>query len=92
MNGFHPIWLLKKNETVLSKLDEINETNWFENISYFETVKDHKNILVAWCSGDFVEKLSDEKINHDCTMVLRKFFNDNNIPEPIKIIKYKNNF
>jgi outer membrane protein insertion porin family len=67
--------LLKRSERLITRL------------GYFETVKDHKNILVAWCSGDFVEKLSDEKINHDCTMVLRKFFNDDNIPEPIKIIK-----
>ena len=88
MQGFHPIWLLKTNETIFSKLDDIKKTNWFENIGYFKTIDNHKNILLAWLSGsEFVEYYSEEKISHDCTMLLRKFFNDNSIPEPIKIIK-----
>ena len=88
MSGFHPIWLLKTNETIFSKLDDIKKTNWFENIGYFKTIDNHKNILLAWLSGsEFVEYYSEEKISHDCTMLLRKFFNDNSIPEPIKIIK-----
>ena len=86
-NGFHPIWLLNEHETVLNKLEDINEVNWYENISYFETVKDHRNILCAWISGcEFFESFSDDKIAQDCTMVLRKFI-DKNIPLPKQILK-----
>ena len=91
MNGIQPIWLFNesKSSTVLNKLENFNESNWFESISYFSSVKNHKNILVAWLGGCcFVEKLSDEKISRDCSMVLRKFLNNNSIPEPDKILKY----
>jgi hypothetical protein len=91
LSGIQPIWLFNetKSNTVLNKLENFNESNWFESISYFSTVKNHSNILSAWLGGcSFVEKLSDEKISKDCTMVLRKFLNNNSIPEPTNILKY----
>ena len=88
VTSFHPIWFLKENETIISKLDEINESNWFENIPYFDIVKNHENILCAWLSGcEFVENFTDEKIARDCTILIRKFFRDESIPEPKKVIK-----
>ncbi len=91
LSGLEPIWLLDENkgETILNKLDKFDENNWFESISYFTVQKDHKNVLCAWLSGcEFFEKFSNEKISNDCTLLLRKFLNNNNIPEPIKILKY----
>jgi len=91
LSGIQPIWLFNetKSNTVLNKLENFNESNWFESISYFSTVKNHSNILSALLGGcSFVEKLSDEKISKDCTMVLRKFLNNNSIPEPTNILKY----
>ena len=92
LSGIQPIWLLNENETILSKLNDIDELNWYESISYFDRVKDHKNVLCAWLSGcEFFEQFSNEKISNDCTLVLKKFLNNNNIPEPIKILKYLKN-
>lgn len=84
----HPIWFLKENQTIVKNLEEINEANWFENISYFDVVKNHGNILCAWLSGcEFVEEFSEEKIARDCTLILRKFFDNETIPEPTKVLK-----
>jgi len=90
LSGIQPIWLLDENkgETILNKLDNFDGNNWFESISYFSVQKDHKNVLCAWLSGcEFFEYFSNDKISQDCTFVLRKFLNNNNIPEPSKILK-----
>lgn len=90
LSGIQPIWLFDENksETFLNKLDNFNDSNWYESISYFSVVKNHANILCAWLAGCvFFEKFSDEKVSKDCTMVLRKFLNDQSIPEPNRIIK-----
>ena len=91
LSGIQPIWLLDelKGDTILNKLENFNEDNWFESISYFSIVKEHKNILCAWLSGvQFFESFSDDKISRECTMVLRTFLANDQIPEPNKIVKY----
>lgn len=86
--GIYPINLLDKNDTVFSKLSHFNESNWFENICYFEPGKDNKNVLCAWISGcEFYEKFPDEKIIKDCTNYLRQILSRHDIPEPKSILR-----
>ena len=80
----HNIWLKEDDaEPLMDKTRNFTGQNWFENISYFETVNNHDNLLSAWIGGcEFVEGYDDERIARDCTLVLRKRFNDESIPMP----------
>ncbi len=87
LEGMHNIWLKEdESELLLDKTRNFTDKNWFENISYFETVNNHSNLLSAWIGGcEFFEDYDDEKIAWDCTMLLRKRFNDESIPMPKSI-------
>ena len=59
----------------------------FESICYFEPVINQDNILCAWLSGcKFFEKFDHEKIKNDCTHVLKKMLNRDDIPLPKSLI------
>ena len=59
---------------------------WFEDISKFEVVNSYPNALSVWVAGsEWFEKLNDQEIAFECTKILRKFLNNNDIPEPKSI-------
>ncbi len=82
--GMFNLWLMDDNQkSLMDKTKNFTELNWFENISYFETVNNQDNLLSAWIAGcEFVEGLDDDIIARDCTILLRKRFNDEKIPMP----------
>ena len=94
LEGMHVIWLPESNSdkdstSLLDRLGNFNESNWFENISYFEPVENHSNILSGWIGGcEFFEKFDDEKVATDCTALLRRLLNRNDIPMPKYIKRY----
>ena len=73
----------------LSERDENNSKEWFKNLVGFECLRNHDNILLGWIYGcEEYENLSDEVVQKDCTKILMKFYDRNDIPEPIKLIRY----
>lgn len=90
LEGVHNIWIKEDDiEYLLNKTKNFTDNNWFENISYFETVNNHENLLSAWIGGcQFSEKYSDEKIASDCTMVLRKMLKNKDIPIPKSVKRF----
>ncbi len=89
LEGIHNIWIKQnENQSPLDQTRGFTEANWYENIAYFETDKNHDNLLSAWIGGcEFFETLSDEQIAQDCTFVLRKMLNDESIPLPSSLLR-----
>ena len=84
------IWLPENDQFRLEKLSYKNEPQkaWTEDICKFEVVNSYPNALSAWIAGsEQFEKLDDKAISTECTSLLRKFLNDNSIPEPTSILR-----
>ena len=86
-DGIYPINLMEENESIQSKINSFNDTNWFEQIAYFEPVKNQDNFLCAWIGSQIFKNYDDEKIVKDCTLFLRRLLSRQDIPEPMKIFK-----
>ncbi|CAF0940686.1 unnamed protein product [Brachionus calyciflorus] len=86
------VWLPDDLNFRLDKLNHRNDTRklWYEDMVKFEVVHSHPNAISGWMAGnvDF-EQLDDQTIATKCTENLRKFLNDQNIPEPKSIIRTK---
>ena len=87
LDGIYPINLMEENESIQSKINMFNDTNWFEQIAYFEPVRNQDNILCAWIGSQIFENYDNQKIISDCTLFLRGLLGRQEIPEPIKILK-----
>lgn len=86
------IWLPENDEFRLEKLSHANASrkHWYEDISKFEASTSHPNTLVAWVAGsEEFEKLDENTIASECTRLLRYFLNNEQIPEPSRILRSK---
>ena len=69
--------------------NEGSKDDWFRNIIGIECLKNHDNILCAWLYGcESYEDLSDQVVMKDCVKVLKQFLARDDIPEPVKLIRY----
>lgn len=88
----HMIWTPVDENFQLDRFIHRNSNKriWTEDISKIEVVNSYPNALCAWITGsEFFEALDDKTIASDCTELLRRFMNDDQIPEPVSIKRSK---
>ena len=82
------VWLPRDSNFRLDKMiyRNSNKRIWIEDICKFEVVNSYPNALCAWIAGseDF-ERLDDNTIANECTILLRMFMNNKQVPEPLSI-------
>ncbi|XP_077987400.1 peroxisomal N(1)-acetyl-spermine/spermidine oxidase-like [Glandiceps talaboti] len=69
-------------------LEEDMSTKWFKEISEFERISYHDDILVGWIYGkaaEYMETLDEEEVKQTCVRLLRQF-SGKDIPEVHKIV------
>lgn len=90
MEAFNLIWLHKSENELM---DEINHRYdltkyWYKDMQVIERYHELENVLGCWVGGNHVhESLSDEQIVNDCTELFRKFFKNQNIPKPVRLLR-----
>lgn len=80
--GFQLVW---RRSTKL-----YGEGKWVKYISGFDLVLGHDNALMAWVGAEGVEMmetLPEEIIGKHCVDLLKRFLKNDNIPDPINVVK-----
>lgn len=63
---------------------------WYKSIFAFDEVLDNRSVLVGWIHGqaaEYMETLSDSLVLQTCSMLIRKFLGDTEVPSPTKITR-----
>jgi len=88
-SSLHMIFLPKTKEDMDYQLScQHSDQYWYRDLSSFRLLQSEKNVL--WTSiynNENFEKLNDKEVSQKCTKMLRKFLNQNDIPEPKSIEK-----
>ncbi|XP_055611005.1 spermine oxidase-like [Uranotaenia lowii] len=86
-NVFRLVW--RRSDLVeLQNLD----LGWVEGVSTFFAVDSHPNVLGVWLVGSHgrhIESLPDEAVKKGLHLLLKRFFRNLNVPEPLNFIRSK---
>lgn len=81
--GFQLLWT---RDCTFSEKD-----SWLRQVTGFDEVFNHPNVLMTWVGGgeavQQVETLHTDIIGEQCTVLLRKFLPNYNVPVPNKVIR-----
>ena len=91
----HMIWVPEHKNFQYNKLIQRNSNKriFQEEISKIEVVRSQPNTLSCWIAGSpEFEMLDDKTIATECTKLLRRFLNNQKIPEPTSLKRFETFF
>ena len=83
--------LKRKNPTFVPNFNEKSKLKKTLSYNRYAFDKFYDNMLLVWITGleaEYAEGLSYQEISKTLTQLLRQLLDNNNIPEPNKIIMY----